>query len=101
MLWPHDGSKIFFLDEDEHLLAVTVTTEPELTLSEPEKVLDAGELRMADERMIPLPDGERFVFIQKGEEEKEKEHLNVVLNWFEVLKKKVPTQVTQADRPGM
>ena len=67
VLWSHDGSKIYFLDTAEHLLAVTVTTEPDLTLSEPETVLDAGELRMAFKRMIPLPDGERFVFIQKGE----------------------------------
>ncbi|MFB3112518.1 MAG: TolB family protein, partial [Gemmatimonadales bacterium] len=73
--WSHDGSKIYFLDKDEHLLAVTVTAEPELTLSEPVTVLNAGELRMAFKRMIPLPDGERFVFIQKGEEEKEKEQV--------------------------
>ncbi len=39
--------------------------------------------------MIPLPDGERFVFIQKGDEEWDVEHLNVALNWFEELKRKV------------
>ena len=50
--------------------------------------------------MIPLPDGERFVLIQKGEQETEKKHLNVVLNWFEELKTKVPVQVTQGGRRG-
>ncbi len=91
-MWSHDGSKIYIVDRDEHLLAVTVTTDPELTLSEPETVLNAGELRTADERMIPLPDGDRFIFIQKGEQEKEKKHLNVVLNWFDELKRKVPAR---------
>ena len=100
MQWSYDGSKIYIADKEDHLLAVSVTTEPELTLSEPVNVLNAGDLRMADEAMIPLPDGERFVFIQKGEQEKEKKHLNVVLNWFEELKKKVPVQVTQAGRRG-
>ena len=40
----------------------------------------------------PSPDGKRFVFIQKGDQEKEAKHLNVVLNWFEELDRKVPVR---------
>ena len=101
LFWSFDGGKIHYIDKHDHLLAVDVTVDPQLSVSKPQSILDVGELRTADDELVPLPDGERFVFIQKGDEERDVEHLNVVLNWFEELKKKVPTQVTQADRPGI
>jgi dipeptidyl aminopeptidase/acylaminoacyl peptidase len=99
--WSHDGGKIHYIDKHDHLLAVDVSVDPQLSVSKPQSVLDVGELRAAVHTLVPLPDGERFVFIQKGDEERDVEHLNVVLNWFEELKKQVPVQVTQADRPGI
>jgi serine/threonine-protein kinase len=87
LVWSFDGGKLHYIDKHEHLLAVQVSTDPELSVSEPETILDVGELRTADNDFVPLPDGERFVFIQKGDEEREVEHLNVVLNWFEELKR--------------
>ncbi len=38
------------------------------------------------------PDGQRFVFVQPLEEEGDDRphHINVVLNWFEELKERVP-----------
>ncbi|MCZ6654025.1 MAG: protein kinase [Planctomycetota bacterium] len=101
LFWSSDGGRICFIDKHEHLLAVQVNTDPQLSVSKPETLLDVGELRTADKNLVPLPDGERFVFIQKGDEERDVEHLNVALDWFEELKKKVPTQVTQANRRGI
>ena len=99
--WSHDGGKIHYIDKHDHLLAVDVSVDPQLSVSKPQSVFDVGELRAAVHTLVPLPDGERFVFIQKGDEERDVEHLNVVLNWFEELKKQVPEQLTQADRPGI
>ena len=73
-------------------MRVKITTDPKLSVSRPETVLDVGELRAVNNEIVPLPDGKRFVFIQKGDQEKEAKHLNVVLNWFEELDRKVPVR---------
>ena len=36
-------------------------------------------------------DGQRFVMIQVGEQDSAATQINVVLNWFEELKQRVPT----------
>ena len=76
--------KIIFIEPDG--------TRRECNASDGETVLDVGELRAVNEEIVPLPDGKRFVFIQKGDQEKEAKHLNVVLNWFEELDRKVPVR---------
>jgi serine/threonine protein kinase len=91
VFWSHDGKTLHYIDENEHLMAATVTTDPELSVSDPKSVLDIDDLRAADDSLAPLPDG-RFVFIRKGEQETEAEHLNVVLNWFDELNTKVPVR---------
>ncbi len=37
------------------------------------------------------PDGRRFVMIKESEQESASVQINVVLNWFEELKRRVPT----------
>ncbi len=37
------------------------------------------------------PEGQRFVRIKESEEQQEAAQINVVLNWFEELKRLVPT----------
>jgi hypothetical protein len=37
------------------------------------------------------PDGQRFLMLKGGEQEAAPAQINVVLNWFEELKQKVPT----------
>jgi hypothetical protein len=37
------------------------------------------------------PDGRRFIVIEAGETESPARQINVVLNWFEELKRLVPT----------
>ena len=38
------------------------------------------------------PDGQRFVMVQAAEQEAGATQINVVLNWFEELKRLVPTE---------
>ncbi len=37
------------------------------------------------------PDGQRFVMVKEGDQESEPPQINVILNWFEELKRLVPT----------
>ena len=37
------------------------------------------------------PDGQRFVMVKEGDQESEPPQINVILNWFEELRRLVPT----------
>ena len=37
------------------------------------------------------PDGQRFLMVKEGGQDLEVSQINVVLNWFEELKRRVPT----------
>ena len=37
------------------------------------------------------PDGQRFLMLKRSEQEQTATHINVVLNWLEELKRRVPT----------
>ncbi len=89
--WSPDGTRIYYIDNDEHLIAVTITTDPELVVSAPETILDIEPLRAVDGNITLLRDG-GFAMIQKGEQELEARHLNIVLNWYDDLRRKVPAQ---------
>ncbi|MFQ5463174.1 MAG: hypothetical protein ACE5E5_11185, partial [Phycisphaerae bacterium] len=58
-------------------------------LGEPRVVLDFEKVRALG-GYAAMPDG-RLAVIQKGEDEDEVTRVNVVQNWFEELKAKVPT----------
>jgi hypothetical protein len=66
------------------VLAVSIATSPKLEISEPRVVFDRRELRA--EIIEPLPDG-RFLVAQEEETDDEVPQINVVLNWFEDLKR--------------
>jgi hypothetical protein len=38
------------------------------------------------------PDGQRFLMLKGGEEQQAATQIHVVLNWFEELKRRVPTR---------
>jgi serine/threonine-protein kinase len=96
-VWARDGRELFFLANDRRtLMAVDVTTRPALTTSRPRRLLEFE--RMEDVRppiysMYDIsPDGQRFLFVQTNEPPREPTPLVVVLNWFEELKRRVPTE---------
>ena len=53
--WSPDGGQIYFVDERDHLQSVKVTSDPKLSVSPPETVLDVGELRAVGDEIVPLP----------------------------------------------
>ncbi|MHC4190603.1 MAG: TolB family protein, partial [Planctomycetota bacterium] len=90
-LWSRDGKELFYRCGDK-MMALTIDTEPELKPGVP-KELFKGQFRGAPTYLgltyDLAPDG-RFIMIQE-DEESAKTRINVVLNWFEELKRLVPT----------
>ena len=76
------------------MMAATIETKPAFVAAKP-KVLFEGYY---ETRGYPVtnydvsPDGQRFLMIKASEQESEATQINVVLNWFEELKGRVPAE---------
>jgi len=86
-LWAQDGKSLYVVDERERLQKITVTLEPQLTISAPVEVADFEKLRI--QSFAPIA-GDRFLVNFKPEITNDITSLNVVFNWTEILKNKVP-----------
>ena len=74
-------------------MVVDVATEPDFTAGPPRVLFEAPNAYTGYTRNFDItPDGERFVMVWLDEESSlARPKLNVVLNWFEELKARVPT----------
>ena len=92
-IWAPDGNEIFYRDGDK-VMAVPIETEPELKAGTPRLLFEGRFLptgRPDSRRNYDIsPDGQRFLMI-KREQDLVPTELIVVLNWFEELKRLVPT----------
>jgi dipeptidyl aminopeptidase/acylaminoacyl peptidase/predicted Ser/Thr protein kinase len=84
-LWSADGDEIYFSWGDR-FLGVTFEAGDRPRISEPFVIVEDSEaLRVptlfAEPKFIPMPDGERFAFVQTVGETPEVERIEVVLNW--------------------
>ena len=93
-LWAPDGRELFYLTPGTSLMTVDVQTEPSVAYGKPEEVF-AGRfsggpfLRTYD----ISPDGERFLMIKEsGNDETSSTEFILVQNWFEELKRLVPSE---------
>ncbi len=95
-VWSPDGTELFYQSGPrmEHMMVVTVHTEPTFSAETPQELFE-GSYKIS--RTIPgfsqyydiSPDGQRFLMIKQ--EQTGVTQINVVLNWFEELKRLVPT----------
>jgi hypothetical protein len=91
-VWRRDGREIFYRS-GEKMVAVEVETDPSLRLSKPEVLFEGryegatGWFGYADYDVTA--DGQRFLMI-RSDEEPAPTRIQVVLNWAEELKAKVP-----------
>jgi len=87
-VWAPRGQELFYRNGDA-MMVVGINPEPSFTQGSP-VVLFTG--RYSTYRAVNYdisPDGQRFLMIKAAEEERGQ--INVVLNWFEELKRLVPT----------
>jgi Tol biopolymer transport system component len=92
-VWNPNGRELFYRNGDK-MIAVDIATQPGFTVGKP-RMLFAGPY-VPTVTMFPnydmSPDGQRFLMLKPSEStETAPTQINVVLNWFEELKQKVPT----------
>ena len=92
--WSADGKELFYAATNG-FMAVSVTTSPSFSAGKPKLLFDGPYLLSGPGRNYDLSsDGQRFLMIKlasgSGELDAQPE-IVVVLNWFEELKRLVPT----------
>jgi serine/threonine-protein kinase len=91
--WNRNGRDLFYRSGNK-MMAVEVTTQPTFSAGKP-KVLFEGQYLAVQAGLTGTaydvsPDGQRFLMVKETEPSTSVTQINVVLNWFEELKQKVP-----------
>jgi len=92
-VWARSGRELFYRNSDK-MMAATVATKPAFAAAKP-KLLFEGQYETASYRFLPnydvSSDGQRFLMIKTSEQGSASTQINIVLNWLEDLKRRVPT----------
>ena len=92
-LWNRNGRELFYRS-GKKMMAVEITTKPSFSAGRP-KMLFEGQYQSLPTISTPnydvSPDGQRFLMLKPSEQaQAAPTQINVVLNWFEELKRRVP-----------
>ncbi len=94
-VWSPDGTELYYFSGDE-MKVVSIAVQGQSLIAGKPRVLFKGSYVT---HSIPAglqyydisTDGKRFLMMKEGDIEQEQAQINVVLNWFEELKRLVPT----------
>jgi Tol biopolymer transport system component len=89
-IWSREGTRLFYCSAEEKMVAVTIETEPKLRVTDYKELFDWKYLSCGNCQTYDVaPDG-RFLMI-RDPEGSQRQQINMVLNWFDELKRLVPT----------
>jgi serine/threonine-protein kinase len=92
-VWAPNGEELFYRN-GEKMMAIAISTEPDFTAQKPTLSFEGRYLQEGVSQCSLYdvsPDGRHFVMVQP-EERSTPTQINVVINWFEELKRLVPTE---------
>jgi Tol biopolymer transport system component/predicted Ser/Thr protein kinase len=92
--WNRNGRELFYRSGDK-MMALDVTIEPNFSVGKPHLLFErhyfTSDFPLVGTAYDISPDGQRFLMVKGVEQATAVTQINVVLNWFEELKQKVPT----------
>ena len=97
-LWSPDGKQLFYHDtRNNRLVAVDVRTQPSFSFGKPVTFPIEGTIHPQAQRNYDItPDGKQFVVILPASSQtggsRSAPQINIVVNWVEELKQRVPTR---------
>jgi Tol biopolymer transport system component len=92
-VWNPNGRELFYRSGDK-MMAVDVVNQPGFAAGRPRKLFEGrygANLNPVNANYDVSRDGQRFLMTKESEQGSSATQINVVLNWFEELKEKVPT----------
>ena len=92
-VWSRDGRELFYRNGDA-VMAVPITSHPTFAAGLPRRLFSAQfePTGTGTSGYDVSPDGRRFLMIQPTEPEPPATQVNIVINWFEELRRLVPSQ---------
>jgi hypothetical protein len=99
-LWSPDGRELFYRNGGKMMVVAVDTNSTNFNIAKPPETLFEGQYSTAIGvyKVVNYditPDGQRFVMIKESERQSTTDQLIIVLNWFEELKRLVPTGKNQ------
>jgi len=88
-VWSPDSRELFYLQGNK-MMAVKIDADSEFRFGRPQVLFEGNYYHDYNPSYDVGPDG-RFLMIRRGEQEPGQAQIHVVLNWFEELKRLVPT----------
>jgi len=90
-VWNPNGRELFYRSGDK-MMAVDIATQPGFAAGKPRMLFEGQYVPtpLTAPYYDVSPDGQRFLMLKPAEQEQAPTQINVVLNWFEELKQKVP-----------
>jgi eukaryotic-like serine/threonine-protein kinase len=91
-VWNHSGRELFFRSGDK-MMVVDIATQPSFAAGKPRMLFQGPYERSpaTSPNYDVSPDGQRFLMLKPADTgESAPTQINVVLNWFEELKRRVP-----------
>jgi len=92
-MWNPNGRELFYRSGDK-MLAADIATQPGFAVGRPRTLFEGQYIPTPSTfpNYDVSPDGQRFLMLKSAEQEQAAPtQINIVLNWFEELKQKVPT----------
>jgi len=89
-VWSANGQELFYRNGEKWMVA-SVQTKSEFHAQTPRLLFENYFINVPGLSHYPSPDGQRQVMIQPIGQDANPNQINVVLNWFEELKQRVPT----------
>jgi Tol biopolymer transport system component len=90
-VWSRNGRELFYRSGDK-MMAVEIDTRSGFSAGKPKSLFQGlyQPTPILDANYDVAPDGRRYLMIKPGAEEQAPTQVNVVLNWFEELKRLMP-----------
>jgi serine/threonine-protein kinase len=88
-LWARNGRELFYRNGDR-MMAAAVETKPTFAAAKPKLLFEGNYAAGADgfvRRYDVSPDSQRFLMVKEAAQEQSASQINIVLNWFEELKR--------------
>ncbi len=89
-IWSPNGDELFYRSGNKFKV-VSISTEPEFKAGTPQVVFEGPYVNVSGLSYDVAPDGQRFLVLQPQYDDSQIRELHVVTNWFEELKRLVPS----------
>jgi hypothetical protein len=97
-IWSRDGRELFYRNGNTWM-AVDVSLRPEFKVGTPRLLFEGPYVNVGGYSYDVTPDGQRFLLLQPAEEALAPvTHLNIVLNWFDEVRRKTAASAAATRR---